>query len=122
MDLLKHKLENNIEIFNTELPHVHLKKVEAIKTNGIYERLINWVSGEFDLYIKDESDILKVYFPNGWFSIRNFKDENNKEFIEIKVHGKSKIACEIFNNRILSIYNHVVQFYDFKSQSSYLTH
>ena len=110
MDSLKKKFENNIEIFNIQVSHFHLKKVETIKIKGIYERLINWVSGEFDLYLKNESDILKVYFPNGWFSIRNFKDKNNKELIEVKVEGKSRIACQKMMNQLESIYNHVVCF------------
>ena len=110
MDSLKNKLEKNIEIFNTNIFQFKLEKMETIKTKGVYERLINWVSGEFDLYLKNESEILKVYFPNGWFTIRNYKDENSKELIEIKVEGKSKIACQKIMNQLERIYDHVVSF------------
>ena len=68
------------------------------------------MSGEFDLYLNSESDILKVYFPNGWFSIRNLKNENKKELIEIKVEGKSRIECQKIMNQLECIYNHVVHF------------
>lgn len=117
MDSLKNKLEKNIEIFNTQVSHFHLKKEEIVKTNAVYERLINWVTGEFDLYLKNESEILKVYFPNGWFSIRNFKGEDNKELIEIKVEGKSRITCDKMMKQLQDIYNHVIRFHEVKSES-----
>ena len=110
MDLLKNKLEKNIKIFNAQVPPFHFKKEEIIKTKGLYERVINWVSGEFDLYLKNESEILKVYFPNGWFTIRNIKDENSNEFIEIIVEGKSRIACQNMMNQLESIYSYIVSF------------
>jgi DNA mismatch repair ATPase MutS len=115
MDSLKNKLEKNIEIFNTQVSYFHLKKVETIKTNGFYERLINWVTGEFDLYLKNESEILKVYFPNGWFSIRNFKDEKNQNLIEIKIEGKSRIACQKMMIQLEHVYNHVLSFTEIKA-------
>ena len=111
---LKNKLEENIKIFNAQVAPFSLKKVDIIKTYSIYEKLINWVTGEFDLFLKNESEILKVYFPNGWFSIRNFKDENNQERIEIVIEGKSKIACQKMMNQLERIYNHVIRFTEVK--------
>ncbi|MFI0429371.1 hypothetical protein [Mariniflexile sp. HMF6888] len=46
---------------------VEVKNVEA------YYMFINWVVDEFNLYLMNESEILKVYFPNGWFTISGFK-------------------------------------------------
>jgi hypothetical protein len=111
---LRNKLEKNIEIFDAQTSRAKLKKQETSKTNGVYEKLINWVTGEFDLYLKNESETLKVYFPNGWFSIRNFKNENDKEFIEIKVEAKSKIACQQMMKQLEHIYNRVICFTEFK--------
>lgn len=116
MDTLKNKLEKNIEIFNSQVSHFNLKKEETVKTKGVYERLINWVSGEFDLYLQNQSEILEVYFPNGWFSIRSFKGENSNELIEIKVEGKSKIACQKIMNQLECIYNHVVRFSEVREE------
>ncbi|PKQ44184.1 hypothetical protein [Confluentibacter flavum] len=108
MDSLKNKLDKNIETFDDPIFHFRLKKVEIIKNHGVYDRMVNWVSGEFDLYLKDESDILKVYFPNGWFLIKSFNDENNKKVIEIKVEGKSRKGCQRMMNQLERIYNHVL--------------
>lgn len=110
MDLLKQKLEKNIQVFKDQTTPFQLKKVETINVKGIYERLINWVSGEFDLYLQNESDSLKVYFPNGSFSIRNVKGEKNQELIEIKVEGKSRKACQKMMDKLEDIYNHVFRF------------
>lgn len=114
MDSLKSKLEKNIEIFNAKTSNFYLKKEIVIKTNGIHERFVNWVTGEFDLNLKIESETLKVFFPNGWFCIRNFKDEKNKDLIEIIVEGKSKTACQKIMNQLESVHNHVVRFNEVK--------
>ena len=110
MDSFKNKIEKNTEFFNSQVSRFQYKKEEMVKSNVVFERLINWVTGEFDLYLKNESEILEVYLPNGWFSIRNFKNENNKEVIEIRVEGKSRIACQKVMNQLEFIFNHVVRF------------
>ncbi|GAA4954440.1 hypothetical protein GCM10023314_30110 [Algibacter agarivorans] len=114
MDSLKNKLEKNIKVFNAKPDYFNLKKEEIIKTNGVYERFVNWVTGEFDLNLKHESEILKVYFPNGWFSIVSHKNENEQEVIKINVKGKSKIACVKIMSQLEHIYNHVVYFQQVK--------
>lgn len=107
---MKNKPEKNIKNFNAQGSHFQLKKVETINANGVYERLVNWVTGEFDLFLQNESELLEVYFPNGWFSIRNFKNLKNQELIEIKVEGKSRIACQNIMSQLEIIYNHVIYF------------
>lgn len=95
---------------NSRPSHFKLKKVEIINAKGVYDRLINWVIGEFDLYLMNESDSLKVYFPNGSFLIGNYKNENGQEVIKIKVKGKSKFDCQRMMDKLESIYDHVLRF------------
>lgn len=95
-------------MFKSRPSHFNLKKRVPIKDDGVYERLVNWVIGEFDLYLKNESENLKVYFPNGCFSVTCFKYDGELGFIEIKVKGKSRIACNKMMNKLESIYNHVL--------------
>lgn len=116
MDSLKDKLEKNIEVFTAKANYFHLTREEIIKTPGVYEKLINWVSGEFDLFLMHESDSLKVYFPNGWFSIIGLTNENEQEVIQINVKGKSKAACENILNQLKLIYDHVVRFTEIKEK------
>lgn len=91
-------------------------KIEPVKSVEVYNRFINWVIGEFDLYLKNKSKELKVYFPNGWFSIGRFKNENQQLNIKIKVKGKSKIACQKIMNQLELIYLHVLRFTELNSK------
>ena len=72
-----------------------------------YENLLNWLSGEFSLYLQEESESLKVYFPNGWFDYEKIKGS-----IEIRIVIKSK--CQICGNKVKSqlesIMNHFNRF------------
>lgn len=62
---------------------------ESIENIEIYNQFLNWLKGEFDLYLMEELDGLKVYFPNGLFSVTLFS-KNEKDFsIEIKIMSKT---------------------------------
>lgn len=105
----------NKKISSPKSTRFELVKIEPAKNLGIYNKFKNWVIGEFDLYLMNESEDLKVYFPNGWFSIRNFYNNDSETlFVEIKIEGKSKIANEIMLNRLLCIYDQVVCFNELK--------
>lgn len=79
-------------------------KTEKLPNLAIYSKFINWIVGEFDLNLMKEENGLKVYFPSGCFSIRNFSDEASI-CLEIKVEGKSRTACETIIKRIQVVYN-----------------
>ncbi|MFI1744253.1 hypothetical protein [Thalassobellus sediminis] len=88
-------------------PYYKLVKIELIETIDIYFKFINWVSGEFDLFLQDESEGLKVHYPNGWLSIKyinKYKTDNN---LQITIMGKSKDICEKINIQLDSIYNQI---------------
>ncbi|MBG6062324.1 hypothetical protein IWX83_002122 [Flavobacterium sp. CG_9.1] len=71
-----------------ESPYYNIIKYEKVKTIEVCNKFINWLSGEFDLYQKDESDGLKVFYPNGWFSVEII--DNHPQHIEILIFIKSK--------------------------------
>jgi hypothetical protein len=86
-------------------------KLELIKNIDIYYRFINWVTGEFDLFFKNESKELKIYFPNGFFEIELFSgDRDVIAVIQIKVSGKSRTTCEKIMIQLENIYQHVLLF------------
>jgi hypothetical protein len=114
---LKNKLEKNIGIFNAQKAPFYFEKAEMVRDTSLYKRLVNWVVGEFDLYLQNESKDLKVYFPGGWFSIENVKDDDGQCIIKIRVNGKSKVACQKIMNQIEKVYNHVVAFHKEKKES-----
>lgn len=84
-------------------PYYKLIQEESIEDKDVYYKFVNWVLGEFDLYLQDNSTGLKVYYPNGWLSIKN----NTNLTIEITIASKSKIVCEKKYSQLVSIYNQV---------------
>ncbi|WP_282073601.1 hypothetical protein [Polaribacter atrinae] len=110
MTSVNDKLESKIEGLKSKFPYLILKKVQDNKSNDVYERFVNWVAGEFDLYLMNESENLKVYFPNGEFRISNFNNKVNKRFIEIKVEGRSEKICQNMMMRLEMLLNHVLNY------------
>ena len=93
---------------NIKLPVFKLIKVyPLLMTFSHYNKFINWVSGEFDLYLKEETNELKVYFPNGWFRIGNFITEDLQYNIELELIGNSKTSCEKVLKKVESTYNRI---------------
>ncbi|MDO6760004.1 hypothetical protein Q4566_07305 [Tamlana sp. 2_MG-2023] len=111
---MKNIIEHDIDKCNGQIGLYQLKKVEAIRTKNNYERLVNWLCGEFDLYLKNESEVLTIYFPNGWLNVRSFKDKY--ENVEIIVAGKSKISCQKIMEKVEHVFNHVIRFSEIKSR------
>ena len=80
-----------------------------------FEELIEWLSNEFILYQQEEKLGIKVYFPNGWFTIR-FLDERNNEY-EVFVTSKSKfIFIKIKEQLLLAIkrFKHIKEDYSYE--------
>ena len=53
-------LKKITEIFNAQVPHFQIKKKEIIKTKGIFERLINWLTGDL-IYTLKPNKFLILY-------------------------------------------------------------
>ena len=70
-------------------PYHQLNKKTLFDSNKRYYTFINWVSGEFDLYLQDESNGLHVYFPEGKFHIT--------EWLNSSIHRLSADCASIFN-------------------------
>lgn len=80
---------------------------ENIQNIEVYNQFINWLKGEFDLYLMEELDGLKVYYPNGLFSVILFS-KNEKNFsIEIKIMSKTLKTANQMAAKIETIYCHL---------------
>lgn len=53
-----------------------------------YSQFLNWVSGEFDLFLQEETNGLQVYFPEGSFFIKASTEDKN---IVAHIHLSSKV-------------------------------
>lgn len=84
-----------------------LTRYENIGNRAKYDQFLNWLKGEFDLYLMEELDGLKVYFPNGLFSVVLFS-ENEKDFsVEIKIKSKTLKTTSLISSKIENVYNHL---------------
>ena len=87
-------------------PYYSFKEQGDIKSIKVYHKFLNWLQGEFDLCQMDESEGLKVYYPDGCFNIKLVNLDNNVN-VEINVICKSKKRGMDTFNKIESVYHHI---------------
>ena len=85
-------------------PYHQLNKNAFFNSKKRYHTFVNWISGEFDLYLQDETNGLHVYFPEGKFHIKEIVDNGNI-IAEINLESKNLENGQIIFNKIISIYN-----------------
>ena len=84
-------------------PYHQLNKKAVFSSTNRYYTFVNWISGEFDLYLQDESNGLHVYFPEGKFHIKNNTD-NGDIVAEINLESKILENGQLIFNKIMSVY------------------
>lgn len=89
-------------------PYHQLNKNAVFKSKNRYHTFLNWISGEFDLYLQDETNGLQVYFPEGKFHIINII-ENGNIAAEINLKSKNLEKGQLIFNKIVSIYELVLK-------------
>ncbi|MEP1490197.1 MAG: hypothetical protein ABJK28_17390 [Algibacter sp.] len=83
---------------------------DIFESKDIFVKFLNWTSGEFTLDLQDDSEGLIVYFPNGYFSIKEIGSIKNHIEFKIKIKSKCfKKGTKIFN-QVISILNHLQHF------------
>lgn len=97
------------KVYKDLMPYkcIHKDSFEDLNT---FKKFINWLSGEFTLHLQDEQDGLTVFFPNGFFFIKEL--ESNNAYISFKIEVKSKClknGNQIFN-RVISVLTHLKTF------------
>jgi hypothetical protein len=85
-------------------PYYELNKKTSFSSKGKYQTFVNWVSGEFDLYIQDEEpNRLSVFFPEGNFHIKN-EIKNGAIIADINLETKLLEKGELIFSKIMSVY------------------
>ncbi|WP_034043031.1 hypothetical protein [Wocania ichthyoenteri] len=97
-------MDFNVNILFTKPDYKWVQNV-PIQTIDVYYKFINWVAGEFNLHLQEESSGLKVYYPGEWFCIKNIKQFERNDNIEIIIMSKSKKVCVKKGIQLVSIYN-----------------
>lgn len=83
-----------------ESPFHTITRYEKIENIEFYYQFLNWLKGEFDLYLMEELDGLKVYYPNGLFSVTLFSKNKNDLSIEIKIKSKTLKSVNEISSKI----------------------
>jgi hypothetical protein len=102
-----------------DAPFYTFTRYENIQTIEIYNQFLNWLKGEFDLYLMEELDGLKVHYPNGLFSVA-LSSESKKDFsIEIKIISKNLKTANQMAAKIETIYSHLTKVFIKTTSSCY---
>ncbi|WP_296383458.1 hypothetical protein [Winogradskyella sp.] len=86
---------------------------ESFASNLLYDKFLNWLSGEFDLYLQDEQNGLDVFFLNGRFSVKKVAVYKENIEIEINVISKDMSIGNSIANQIMSVHNHFENMYSY---------
>lgn len=89
-------------------PYHQLNKKAVFSSTSRYHTFVNWISGEFDLYLQDESNGLHVYFPEGKFHIKSEVDNGNI-IAEINLQSKIQEKGQLIFNKIMSVYTLLIK-------------
>ncbi|KAA5825747.1 hypothetical protein FPF71_07505 [Algibacter amylolyticus] len=97
-------------------PYYTLVHQETLTHQETYIKFINWVSGEFDLYLQEKTEGLKIYYPNVYFNIKNIANSGQEIKLQITILSRSKEICYKINKQLQSIFNQIIQIYNNQSR------
>ena len=89
--------------------YFELEQTQCIPNKALYEKFLNWVSGEFELYLQDNLHGLQIFFPGGWVYITNIETTPNNIVFNILVKSKFQQKGIQINNQINAILEHVLK-------------
>jgi len=91
-----------------EKPFYNFIDHQEIKSVDIYHKFLNWLTGEFVLCQNAQSEGLKVYYPDGFFTIKILNNNEGILNTEIKVKCKSEKTGLHTYQKIASVYEHLI--------------
>lgn len=75
-------------------PYHIFTEQKSFSNINTYKKFLNWVSGEFDLNLQDESDTLKVFFPTKRLTIK--RKQSNSDIILFEINIESRVIHDGF--------------------------
>lgn len=101
-------------LMNTQKTNTFTKThKESLSNKAAYEQFINWVSGDFELFLQDYDDGLTIYFPGGRLKINETSVPSAHELnFEINITSKFQKELDDINKRILLLLAHYRLFYN----------
>ncbi|GGK34164.1 hypothetical protein GCM10007962_30740 [Yeosuana aromativorans] len=93
---------------------------DSFENRIAFRRFINWIIGEFDLYLKEELSELVVYFPRGYFTISEQENNNVDIKFKISIYSKSLKKGNYIKEKIDGILYHSKSTLNLKNKSQLL--
>lgn len=90
-----------------ETLYLEASKIAVVPNISMYKRFLNWMSGEFELYLQDDSNGLKVYFPSGCLTVRLIQSMRTEVYFEIHVKSKNKLLGTRIHRQALTVLDQV---------------
>lgn len=100
-------MNNNKKLLYSD-SYYNMIQLEPIKNIESYHKFVNWAESEFNLYLQEANSGLKVFYPNGYFSIHCLNKNEKGFYVELKITSKSlKIVnkMEVQLNALLYYFN-----------------
>ncbi|WP_298530949.1 hypothetical protein [uncultured Algibacter sp.] len=88
--------------------YLKLESTKKITNRSLFNKYLNWVSGEFELYLQEHSNGLKVYFPGGLLIIQSIESNSNEVKFKIVVSSKNKQNALSIKNTAETILSHLI--------------
>ena len=89
--------------------YYELMHIKSVPNKVLYKTFVNWVSGEFELFLQDKLNGLKIFFPSGYFSITESETNNTDVNFKIIVRSKSKQKGIQISTQINAVLNHLLK-------------
>ncbi|GAA4892179.1 hypothetical protein GCM10023311_15790 [Flaviramulus aquimarinus] len=89
--------------------YYELVSIESFPSKSLYKTFINWVSGEFELFLQEKIQDLKIFFPGGWININEVKTHSTNFTFKIIVKSKYQEKGIQINNQIKAILSHLIR-------------
>lgn len=107
-----------VDTMTPEIENVNLEKkgyyefmyTESVSSLSIYNKFLNWVSGEFVLCLQDWEKGLKIFFPSGSLYIELLENSHDRVDFKIVVKAKNKLKATNANTAVYNVLNHLLKF------------
>jgi hypothetical protein len=86
-----------------------IKEKLLFDSEAIYDKFLNWISGEFDLYPQDQLEGLKIFLPEGEIIIRHVV-KNGKIITKVTLECRLIRSGQLIFDKILHNYNILMKY------------
>lgn len=86
-------------------------KRKSLANIHLYNKYINWLSGEFDLYLQDTLNGLDIFFPGGKLNVNSVSKTKEDVVLEINLTCKNKSLGTTITDKVNSIHKQLEKMY-----------